>query len=205
MRRGVRLAAGLAAVLASMVTLFVAPQADFVPLTFLATSCMIAAALAVGGYSKLFRPSARSLALGLASAVVLYALFYAGSLGVSAFHPFGISPSAETSIYSLIVSPSNPRYLQVAVLLFDALGYESFFRGVLQKEATRRLGAAAPFAVAAGDALVHVLSFNLLWVVTTFIADSVWGVVYLRTKDLTSSFASHFLWDVVIFILFPIR
>lgn len=196
---------GLVAVLASMVAMLTAPQSYFIPLVFLSTGCMIAASVAMGGYRGLFRPGRRSIALGLASAAFLYAVFYAGAAGIRTLHPLGISPSTETSIYSLIASPSNPLYLQVAVLLFDAFGYESFFRGVLQKMSGPRFGLAAPFAVAAGDALVHVLSLNLLWVVTTFIVDSVWGVVYYYTGDLTSSVTSHLVWDVAIFILFPIH
>ncbi len=200
-----KLLPGLAVVLASMVLLLAAPQKDFVALTFLSTSCMVAASLAYGGYAKLFRPKAWTLSIGLASAVLLYFLFVAGAAGISALHPFGITPSSESSIYSLIASPSDPVGVQVLVLVFDAVGYESFFRGVLQKTATARLGLASPFAVAAADAAVHLVSMNLLWAVTTFIVDSVWGLVYYYTRDLSSSVASHFVWDIAIFVLFPVR
>ena len=53
--------------------------------------------------------------------------------------------------------------------------------------------------------LLHIITLNPLWVVTTFIADSVWGLTYYYSKDLTSSVTSHFVWDLVIFILLPIH
>jgi CAAX protease family protein len=199
-----RMAGGGAVVLVSMAALFSLPAGYFVALTFVSTSCMVGAAVIQGGFKGLFSPSAKKVALGLAAAVVLYLVFLGGNAAVRALHPLGITTSAESSIYSLIASPRNPPYLQVSVLLFDAVGFESYFRGVLQTAVEPRLGRSAPFAVAAADALVHLISLNILWVVATFLVDSVWGAVFLRTRDLTSSMASHFVWDVAIFILFPV-
>ena len=59
--------------------------------------------------------------------------------------------------------------------------------------------------VALIDALLHVITLNPLWVVTTFIADTVWGLTYYYSKDLTSSGTSHFVWDIIIFIVLPIK
>lgn len=196
---------GLVAVVLSMVLLFTVPSGYFVAATFASTACMIGASLAAGGYRKLFTPRLKTLAIGLVSAVLLYLVFFAGNLGISSAHPFGINPSAENSIYSLIASPANPLYVQAGVLLFDSVGYESFFRGVLQTKAQPRLGRAAPFAVAAVDAALHVLTLNPLWVVTTFIADTVWGLTYYYANDLSSSMTSHIIWDVLIFIVYPVR
>ncbi len=196
---------GFLVVAASMAVLFTAPSRYFIAATFASMTVMMAATLALTGYRWLFRPRAKTIAFGLASAALLYLVFYIGNLGVTSLHPFGMSAASETSIYSLIASPSNPIPLQVGVLVFDAAGYESFFRGVLQTRLEPRLGAGSPFAVALIDALLHVVTLNPLWVVTTFVADSVWGLTYHYTKDLASSMTSHLAWDLVIFILLPIR
>lgn len=195
----------MVAVVLSMALLFTLPSGYFVVATFASTACMIGASLAAGEYSKRFAPRAKTLALGLVSAVLLYLVFFAGNMGINSLHPFGINSSAENSIYSLIASPANPLYVQAGVLLFDSVGYESFFRGVLQTRAQPRLGRAAPFAVAAADSALHLLTLNPLWVVTTFIADTVWGLTYYHAKDLSANMTSHFVWDVLIFILWPIR
>ncbi|MDG6950226.1 MAG: CPBP family intramembrane metalloprotease [Nitrososphaerota archaeon] len=205
MRKSRRVALGLTIVAVGMAPLFVLPGRDFALSTFVATGCMGAVAVASGGYRKLYSPRAWTLALGAASAAGLYALFYAGNLAIAAFHPLGVGAQAETSIYALIASSGNPVPLQVLVLACDSLGFESYFRGTLQAHASPRLGGAAPFAVAAVDALIHAASLNILWVVATFLADSVWGLTYYRTGDLSSSVLSHFVWDIAIFMVAPIR
>lgn len=202
---GLNLAAAFAFVLASMAALFLLPSAYFITATFGSMACMIAATWFTTRYRGLFHPRAGTIVLGIFSAAAIYFIFYLGNLGIETFHPLGLSSSAEDSIYSLIASPSNPIYLQVSVLAFDAVGYESFFRGVLQARLEPRLGAASPFAVALIDASIHLLTLNPLWVVTTFIADSCWGLVYRYSKDLTCNTLSHFVWDVIIFIVFPIK
>jgi membrane protease YdiL (CAAX protease family) len=200
-----RLAAGSLVVAASMAALFLLPPRYFIAAAFVSTSCMILVTLWVGGYRGLFRPSPRSLALGLGSAMLLYLIFLAGSLALPLFHPFGIGTREENSIYSLIAYPSNPTHVQLAVLFLDAMGYESFFRGVLQRRAQRIAGSGAPLVVALADSAVHALTLNPLWVVTTFVVDTVWGYTYQHAKELSSSVTSHFVWDVLIFVLFPIR
>jgi CAAX protease family protein len=120
-------------------------------------------------------------------------------------HPFGITAASEGAIYSMIASPSNPLALQTGVLLFDAAGYESFFRGTLQGGLAGRLGGGAPVAAALVDAGIHLVTLNPLWVATTFIVDLGWGLLYRTTGDLTAPATSHFVWDLVIFILLPIR
>ncbi|MDA4114047.1 MAG: CPBP family intramembrane metalloprotease [Thaumarchaeota archaeon] len=196
---------GLFVVAASLAVLFIVPHAYFIAATYAATTCMIVVTYLLTRYRGLFRPGVATIAFGLVTAVALYLIFYLGNLGVNALHPLGMSTSNENSIYSLIASPSNPLYSQVAVLGFDAVGYESFFRGALQTHLEPRMGIGSVFLVALIDALLHVITLNPLWVVTTFIADSVWGLTYYYSKDLTSSVASHFVWDLVIFILLPIR
>ena len=200
-----RLAAGALLVFATMAAMLLLPPDLFIAATFASTTCMVLASAALGGFRTLFRPSPKSLASGLAVAALLYLVFLGGNFGITVLHPFGIGASNENSIYSLIAAPGNPWYLQALVLVFDAVGYESFFRGVLQRRLRPKAGGAAPVAAAAIDAAVHLLSLNPLWVVSTFIVDTVWGISYKRTDDLAGVMLSHFVWDILIFVLFPIH
>ena len=186
-----------------MFFLFTVPTSYFVGATFVSTSCMVGAAYAQRALTPR-RLGVRPVLLGLASAALLYSIFYGGSWLVSTYHPFGITSASETSIYSLISSPANPVYLQLAVLLFDSAGYESFFRGVLQKRLKPRFGIMAAPAVASLDAVLHAATLNPLWVGATFVTDLLWGVTYHYGRT-QSSFTSHFVWDIAIFILRPIR
>jgi membrane protease YdiL (CAAX protease family) len=186
-----------------MLILFSIPRGYFVAATFLSTSCML-------GASVLARPPRNrpklklvALAVGLLSACLLYLVFFAGALALKAVIP-GYSAQSEGSIYSLIASSSNPLLLQVGVLLFDAAGYESLFRGVLQKHLQPKMGVAAAPTIALFDAMIHLATFNLIWVATTFVADLVWGLTYYFGRGFQASFTSHFIWDLAIFVVRPI-
>jgi membrane protease YdiL (CAAX protease family) len=187
-----------------MMVLFTVPQSYFVAATFVSTACMLGAALFVGGFRPPKRLGYLSIAAGLASAALLYLIFFAGGWVVDVYHPFGITSASETSIYSLISSPSNPLVLQVGVLLFDSAGYESFFRGVLQEKLRPRTGVMSAPAVALFDACLHIATMNPLWVAATFVTDLVWGLTWHYGRGTQASFTSHFVWDLVIFIVRPI-
>lgn len=198
-----RLALGLAAVIASMVLLFEVPSGYFAAATFMATSCMIAAAFALGAGWGNAKPRLRPILIGLASAGALYLIFFLGAAFIDAYHPFGITSASESSVYSLITNPSNPVLLQVLVLLFDSAGFESFFRGVLQNRLQSRFGIAAAPLVAALDACIHILTLNPVWIGGTFLTDLFWGVTYYYGKGLQGSFVSHIVWDLAIFVVHP--
>lgn len=187
-----------------MLALFTVPRDYFVVMTFISTGCMVGVAFALGGLRTPKGPRYASIVVGLASAAFLYLVFLLGGVAVDSLHPLGITSASETSIYSLIASPSNPLYVQVGLLFFDSTGYESFFRGVLQKRLQKRMGAAAAPAVALLDAGLHVITLNPIWVGATFVTDLVWGLTYYYGKGMQASFTSHFVWDLAIFVVRPI-
>lgn len=201
---------GLVIVILAMSTLFIRPSSTYFVLgVFIATPTMLLVSLWLTRFRGLYKPRPKNLIAGVCSAILLYFVFYGGNYLITTIKPLGLSASSETSIYGTISTHALP--LQLAILLLDALGFESYFRGTLQNffafkisgQRGGRLGSV--FLTALCDCLIHVISFNLLWVVTTFIADSVWGLTYYYTKDLSSSMTSHLIWDIVIFILVPIR
>jgi membrane protease YdiL (CAAX protease family) len=194
----------LSGVVASMLAMFTVPPAYFVLAAFASTTVMIAAAYALGVFHPAREPRPMVIVVGVVTAAALYLIFYLGAAWIDAFHPLGVTSASESSIYSLIASPSNPLYLQVGLLLFDAAGYESFFRGVLQKRLAPRMGVGAAPAVALFDAALHVATLNPVWVGATFVTDLVWGLTYHYGKGTQASFTSHFLWDLAIFIIRPV-
>lgn len=187
-----------------MLVLFTVPREYFALATFVSTGVMLAAARALGALKVPARLGYASVGIGAATAALLYLVFYVGAAAVDALHPLGVTPASETPIYSLIASPSNPLYLQVGLLLFDSAGFESFFRGVLQRRLQARIGAAAAPAVALIDAGIHIATLNPIWVVGTFITDLFWGLTYRYGKGAQASFTSHLLWDLAIFVVRPI-
>jgi membrane protease YdiL (CAAX protease family) len=175
-----------------------------VPLTFVSMAFLVLSTYMANGFSGLFRPGPGSLIAGLVSALALYALFFAGGMATAGLGGFGLGQTQRHEIYSLVVSQSNTLQTRLLLLAFDSVGYESFFRGALQRRLSSRLGRNSVFASAVVDAAVHALTLNPLWVATTFVADVVWGSTYRYTGDLSASMLSHFSWDVLVFILFPL-
>ncbi|MBI3859851.1 MAG: CPBP family intramembrane metalloprotease [Thaumarchaeota archaeon] len=202
--------AGLVAVSVSILVLLLVPQEFFLAATFGSTLTMLGASRLAGGLRTRARVRVRHLIIGLVSAGALYAIFFAGAFAIREFRPFGIDQAAESGIYSLIASPSNPLTLQLAALFVDAAGFESYFRGVVQKKLEPRLGVLAIPAAALLDASLHLAAFYRyggaasLWAATTFVADAGWGLTFYFSKSTFASFTSHLTWDVVIFILEPI-
>jgi CAAX protease family protein len=195
---------GFVAVASAMTFMFLLPRKYFAEGSIVATTVMIVVSVLVlsRGYMKLYRPNPKTISIGIGSALLLYLIFFGGNILVKTAAPLGVSASNEASIYSLFAS--TPITLRVIVFVLDAVGFESYFRGTLQPVLTAKMGISAAFLVALIDAAIHVSSLNPLFVITTFIADSVWGLNFFLTKDLTSNVTSHLLWDLLIFIVFPI-
>jgi len=189
----------------ALTLLFLAPRKFFVPGTFVATTVMIVAALLTRGFPRKRGASLRGVLLGILSAAGLYGVFFLGNYAVHSLNIPGLGGAQESTIYSLIASASNRLYLQVGVLLFDAVGYESFFRGTLQQGLQERIGGWGVVPVSALDAALHIATLNPLWVATTFLADIVWGITYYYGRGFASSATSHFVWDLAIFIIRPIQ
>lgn len=141
--------------------------------------------------------------LGIATAFILYGIFLAGNYGVTNLRLLGISGANESSIYGLFSGAPTP--LLVFILALDAIGFESYFRGNLQTLLSAKIGIGSVFLVAVIDAAIHISTMNPLFPATVIVADSVWGLNYYFTKDLYSNIASHFLWDLLIFVLLPIH
>jgi uncharacterized protein len=195
---------GFAIVALTMVEMFSVPRPYFVLGSIVSTVAMVCVSYMLSGQSgEKFRPGLWRVALGLVLAIVLYAIFLGGNLAVQNLNLFGVSGANEQSIYGLF--SGTPYLLLIVVFALDAIGFEAFFRGNLQTIFAKRIGIGSVFLVALIDAAIHLSTLNPLFPATVIVADSVWGLNYYYTKDLYSNIASHFLWDLMIFVLLPIH
>ena len=163
--------------------------------------------IAVSSYSFVWKRPViivrpRSLILGLASAAVLYGLFYAGDR----LAPIILSgaQSQVGNIYSL--GDGTNRFLIAMLLLFiTGPGEEIFWRGFLQDELMRRLGPIPGYVVTTVVyAAVHVFSGNLMLILAALVAGAFWGLLYLWKRDLCLQITSHSVWSAVIFAVLPV-
>lgn len=144
-----------------------------------------------------------SLLIGLASAVVLYFIFFVGN----ALAPYFVSGAQGQvgGIYSL--GDGSSRALVFLLLLFvTGPGEEIFWRGFLQDQLMKRFGPAGGFLLAtAVYAGVHVFSGNRILILAALVAGAFWGLLYLWKRDLLIQIVSHSVWSAFIFAVFPIH
>ncbi len=147
------------------------------------------------------RPS--SIAVGVASAALLYAVFWLGN----AVAP-SVVPGAHAQVGGIygMGDSSSRAWIFLLLLFVTGPGEEIFWRGFLQQRLEDRLGSGAGYVVATlvyGG--VHVFSRNPMLVLAALVAGAFWGAMYWWRRDLAALIVSHSLWSAVIFAVFPIR
>jgi membrane protease YdiL (CAAX protease family) len=148
-----------------------------------------------------FRFNKTAILLGLASAGVLYVIFWSGKTISSAIMPF-----AAAQINSIYEKSVGTHTGIIACLLFFITGpcEEIYWRGFLQKNLAVRFGPWQGWLLATVIyAGVHIWSFNLMLIGAAGVAGAFWGAMFWRYKNLAPVIISHSVWSTVIFALFP--
>ncbi len=144
----------------------------------------------------------RKAALGALSAASLFGVFYLGGILVRRFLPMG--GEDISAVYALKAGVPAAR-VGLLLLLVIGPGEELFWRGHLQRTWQKKLGnAALPFTVAVYTA-VHVASGNPVLVLAAAVCGLFWGVLYQRSGSVFLVAISHTLWDLAVFLIFPLR
>ena len=141
--------------------------------------------------------------IGVFSAAILYLIFYGGdiiSVQISNF-----ANAQVTDIYSnkSLLDPSV-----IGLLLFFIIGpsEEIFWRGFVQDTIAQKLGDNAGWLIAALIyGCIHLAAMNLMLFMAALICGLFWGYLYKRYRSLWPGIISHALWDLVIFVLLPVR
>lgn len=162
-------------------------------------------ALDRGWINRIFREihigPARKILLGVLSAALLYAVFFAGNALSRIFLPF-----AGDGIHQVYSFKSGASSLRIAVLmsLLIGPGEELFWRGFLQRRWQIRFGTVTGFFLSTGlYTLVHVPSGNPMLVLAAGVCGLFWGWLYLRFHSVLLLVVSHTLWDLAVFLLLP--
>lgn len=146
--------------------------------------------------------SLKEIFLGIASAAVLWGIFWTGDKLSSLLFSF-----ARPEVNLIYGMKTGHNTLIIALLLIMIIGpaEEIFWRGFVQRRFTTKYGAViAFFATTIIYALVHIWSFNFMLIAAAAVCGGFWGLMYAWRKNLTAVVVSHALWDVAVFILFPI-
>lgn len=140
---------------------------------------------------------------GLMLAAGLWLIFLVGN--EVAVHLFSFAHTQVSSIYR-IREGLPPWALTLLLALVIGPAEEIFWRGYVQEQCSRRWGANVGFVVATAlYAAVHVPSCNFMLVMASLVAGAVWGICCRLFRDrFTAIVISHSLWDVAVFVWFPI-
>lgn len=172
---------------------------------------MMAAAGTLTGLSLLFGKDwkttisfdLKDIALGVGSAAALWGVFYFGNEISNLLFDFA-RPQVD-SVYAM-KDGENPICLALALLFWIGPAEEIFWRGYVQRKLEdTKLGKWGALIVATLIyALVHIWAFNFMLLMAALVCGVFWGLMYTLNRNLTTVVISHAIWDVAVFILFPI-
>lgn len=193
---GLNVAAGLCVAAAAWAWMFLPGRSGFWTRATLAGAAIAAyAVIADGrGMRKLFPTDSTEVAIGIAGAAVLYAVFWIGDRLLRWSLP---ALSAEVGDLYRVRAETQPKNMPW-VLLVIGPAEELFWRGFVQHR--------AGFLVAvAGYALIHLWERKLILVTAAAVGGLFWGALFAWRGSLVAPIVSHLLWDLAIIVYFPLR
>jgi membrane protease YdiL (CAAX protease family) len=195
------LAIGLVAAQAAFAATFRGPRERFWHRMTLTGLGLGALALASSVPARRVRVGPREVALGLGSAVALYATFQAGDRFARRFVPGGDAQIRD--IYTLrTIRPKEEIALRLGTVIGPA--EELFWRGLVQAALMERYGRWPGAALAAAlYGGVHVVTGNFTLFGAAGIAGAHWCALYAAGVPLGALVVSHVAWDVWIFLVQP--
>ena len=183
---------------------FTAPYVNFWwMMTASATVLATLASIFQPGWWKGVKLSGQNVLLGVAIAVALWGIFWVGDKLSQLM--FNFARGQVDLIYGMKEGESA-WLLTVLMLFLIGPAEEIFWRGYVQQKLQARWTPNAGFIVTTAIyALVHASSCNFMLTMAAMVAGFVWGLLYRFFPERFSAIIiSHALWDVAVFIWFPI-
>ena len=155
------------------------------------------------GWYRRLRVTQTDIFLGIAIATALWGVFWIGDKLSQIM--FDFARSQVDTIY-LMKEDESPWLLTFLMLFLIGPAEEIYWRGYVQKTLSERWTPNIGFIVTTLIyALVHASSCNFMLTMAALVAGAVWGLLYrLYPQRFTAIILSHALWDVAVFIWFPI-
>jgi hypothetical protein len=153
-------------------------------------------------WKTLFHFKVRYLWLGPLSAIFLYGIFWMGKEFSTLLFPF-----ASRQISNVYFNKSQLNLTAIGFLLFFIMGpaEEIYWHGLVQRLLSERFGSmAGVLLTTAIYSLVHIFALNLMLLVAAAVCGFFWGWLYQREQSLIPVILSHSIWDVLIFVIFPL-
>ena len=144
---------------------------------------------------------ARKILIGLASAVALYFVFFAGNYLSRLM--FDFAGQGIEGVYEFKGGAAKTRILLLMMLIIGP-GEELFWRGFVQRNFEDKLGKWKGFLLAVVFYTgVHIFSGNPMLILAALVAGLFWGWMFMRYRSLTMNIVSHTVWDIAVFLVVP--
>lgn len=155
------------------------------------------------GWWKVLKFDLSNIFLGIGIAVALWGIFWMGDKISQIIFNFA-RPQVDL-IYGMKEGES-PWLLTILMLFLIGPAEEIFWRGYVQKTLQNKWSPNIGFCVTTAIyALVHIGSCNFMLTMAALVAGFAWGLLYrLFPQKFTAIIISHALWDVAVFVWFPI-
>ena len=172
-------------------------------MTASACSLTLLSSLFAPGWWKRISITPSNIFYGILIAVALWGVFWLGDKLSQLLFDFA---RREVDIIYGMKDGESPWLLTVLLLFLIGPAEEIFWRGYVQQSLSQRWNPNVGFVVTTlVYALVHAGSFNFMLVMAAMVAGAAWGLLYrFFPERFTAIVISHALWDVAVFIWFPI-
>lgn len=187
-----------------MFSMWTAPHINFWYTMMVAAGTLTALSLIFGkDWKSTISFNVKDIALGIVSAAVLWGIFYLGNEFSTLL--FDFAKDQIDNVYAMKTGESS-LFIGLALLLWIGPAEEIFWRGYVQRKLEdSKLGKWGAFIVATLIyALVHIWAFNFMLFMSALVCGAFWGFMYMQNRNLLTVIISHAIWDVAVFILFPI-
>ncbi len=144
----------------------------------------------------------RDLGLGMVSAAALWGVFWLGNYFSNLL--FDFAQGQVGSVYAM-KDGNNQIVISVALLLLIGPAEEIFWHGYVQNTISQKLPSLlVVLCTALIYSLVHLPSLNFMLIMAALVCGLFWSLLFYFNKNLLTVIVSHAVWDVSVFVLFPI-
>ena len=171
--------------------------------SFSASLALTSLVLARDKTAEIFEFKRSYIWIGIISAAILYLIFFIGDMAVRSLFDF-----AKVEIENIYSTKSQASTMKIGLLLLFVIApaEEIFWRGFVQRRYSERWGKWRGLVLAVTlYSLVHIWSFNLMLIAAAMVAGIFWSLLYLKYNSIVPGIISHAVWDLFIFVIYPIK
>ncbi len=139
---------------------------------------------------------------GLTAALLYFIFLLGGYLSGLMFHFAG---EQINGVYGFRGNASSYRIF-ILMLLVIGPGEELFWRVYVQRNLEERFSPVAGYLLATVLYTgIHILTGNFMLIMAALVAGAFWGYLYYRYRSPLLNIISHIIWDISVFLIFPLN